>query len=250
MTDVAPRTKSPYERDLPAAFRAVRKLLSNPDDTTQVFVIMRALNGKMAVKNYQRLLKTPGGPRLAYRRVELAERFSDPAFIASFAPGTVGATYRDFLSETGYTAAGLAEISNLEKEPLAEHPYAWCARRQRDVHDIWHALTGYKADDPLGEAALVAFSFAQTGGLGWGFIALAAVLKNLREGNKGVARAIAEGYRNGRKAAWLMGEDYEALLHEPLLAARERLRIGEPVAYVAIGGEVPVSSPQRTHRPT
>ena len=40
-----------------------------------------------------------------------------------------------------------------------------------------------------------------------------------------------EGYRNGRRAAWLMGEDYEALLHEPLDAARARLGIREPVAY-------------------
>ena len=104
MTDSAPRTKSPYERDLPAAFRAVRKLLSNPDDTTQVFVIMRSLNGRMQVRNFERLMKTKGGPRLVYRRLELAERFSDPAFIASFAPGTVGATYRDFLNATGYTA--------------------------------------------------------------------------------------------------------------------------------------------------
>ncbi|RYF32932.1 MAG: ubiquinone biosynthesis protein [Comamonadaceae bacterium] len=230
-TDLAPRTKSPYERDLPAAFHAVRKLLSNPDDTTQVFVIMRALNGRMQVRNFERLMKTQGGPRLVYRRLELAEKFSDPAFIASFEAGTVGAAYRDFLNATGYTAAGLVEVSNLDNEPLAEHPYAWCGRRQRDVHDIWHVLTGYQADDPLGEAALVAFSYAQTGGLGWGFIALAAVLKSLRERQPSVARAIVEGYRNGRKAAWLMGEDYEALLQEPLAAARARLGIAEPAAY-------------------
>ncbi len=33
-----------YQRDLPAAFRAMRKLLANSDDTMQVFIIMRSLN--------------------------------------------------------------------------------------------------------------------------------------------------------------------------------------------------------------
>ena len=225
-------TCQPPRRNLRAAFSALRKLLANGDDTTQVFVIMRNLNGDQGAKHFRRLLATPEGPRLAYRRVELAERFSDPAFIASFAPGTVGAAYRAFLEQTGYTAAGLAGISNLDGVPLIEHPYAWFGRRTRDVHDIWHVLTGYKADETLGEAALVAFSYAQTGGLGWAFIGAGAALKSLKvTGNTLFARAVWEGYRHGKRAAWLMAEDYEALLHEPLDAARRRLRIAEPVAY-------------------
>jgi ubiquinone biosynthesis protein COQ4 len=221
-----------YKRDLPTAFRAVRKLLRDSDDTTQVFVIMRSLNGPAAGRNFDRLLTTADGPRMAYRRVELAERLSDPAFVASFAPGTVGAAYRSFLESTGYSAAGLADISNLDRAPLIEHPYAWMGRRIRDVHDIWHVLTGYKADESLGEAALVAFSFAQTGGLGWGFIALATSLKSLRvTRSSAFARAVVEGYGRGRKAAWLLGEDYETLLHEPLEAARQRLGLGEPASY-------------------
>jgi ubiquinone biosynthesis protein COQ4 len=229
-----PSGKSLYRRDLPAACRAVRKLMSDANDTTQVFIIMRSLNGPTVGRNYDRLLKSAAGARLAYRRVELADRFSDPGFIASFTPGTVGASYREFLDKTGYSAAGLAEISNLQKEPLVEHPYAWFGRRSRDVHDIWHVLTGYCADEPMGEASLVAFSYAQTGGLGWAFIALATTLKSLRV-TRGFAfsRAVWEGYRHGRSAQWLLGEDYEVLMNEPLEAARTRLGIREPVAYRA-----------------
>ena len=221
-----------FRRDLPAAFRALRKLLADPDDTTQVFIIMRSLNGPLPARNFARLMTTTDGPRQAYRRVELAERFSDPAFIASCAPGTVGAAYRAFLERTGYSAAGLAEISNLDREPLVEHPYAWCRRRLRDVHDIWHVLTGYQADEPLGEAALVAFSFAQSGGLGWAFIATAAALKSVRlTRSTASAAAILEGWRRGHRAEWLFAQDYEALLHEPLDAARARLRIAPPTRY-------------------
>jgi ubiquinone biosynthesis protein COQ4 len=114
----------------------------------------------------------------------------------------------------------------------APHPYAWYGRRTRDMHDIWHLVAGYSADDPLGEACLTAFSFAQTGGLGWAMIATGVALRSLfsRSGPK-VMKAIWEGYRNGRRAAWLPGENYDRLLAEPFAAARARLNIAEPVAY-------------------
>jgi len=230
-----PAPADPYRRDLPAALRALRKLLHDGDDTTQVFLIMRALNGPAVRHRLARLLATPGGPAQIDKRVELADRLSDPAFVAAFAPGTVGATYRDFLRDTGYSAAGLAEVSKVDREPrVEEDACAWLGRRTRDVHDIWHVLTGYKADESLGEASLVAFSYAQAGGLGWAFIAAATALKSLRvTRGSAFARAVWEGYRNGRKARWLLAEDYESLLHEPLDAARRRLGIVEPKAYRA-----------------
>src|SRR5262249_149411 len=98
--------------------------------------------------------------------------------------------------------------------------------------DIWHVLTGYAAEDPLGELCLVAFSYAQTKGMGWAFIALAGALKSFGE-PKGrvVRRAIWEGYRHGRAAKWLHTEEIDTLFAEPLEAARARLNIQRPVAY-------------------
>ena len=234
MATLPPFPGTTGRRDWRTAIDAIRKLMANGDDTTQVFRIMRALNVGNAPMNYARLLGTPDGGRLAYERTELASRFSDRAFVAQFAPGTVGAAYRDFLDSTGYSADGLVEVSRIEPtEDDVVHPYAWFGRRVRDTHDIWHVLTGYKADESLGEAALVAFSYAQVGGLGWAFIGGAAALKSLRV-TKGTlfAKAVLEGYRNGRKAKWISGEDYEKLLHEPIDAARARLNIPVPVAYL------------------
>ncbi|HEU4969237.1 Coq4 family protein [Sphingomonas sp.] len=221
-------------RDWKAAWVALRTLLADSDDTVQAFRIMRALNADTPAKQYRKLLQSPGGGRIAYRRVELSERFSEPGFIAGFAPGTVGAAYRDFLGRTGYTAMGLADVSEAQHlEDEMEHPYGWIGRRERDVHDIWHVLTGYQADEPLGESCLIAFSYAQTDGLGWAVISGGAALKSLRiTGETGFFRAVWEGYRNGKRAAWLSGEDYEQLLHEPLDQARRRLNIPEPVRYL------------------
>lgn len=40
-----------------------------------------------------------------------------------------------------------------------------------------------------------------------------------------------EGRRHGKRAKWLSNEDYEALMYEPLDAARRRLNIGDPKLY-------------------
>lgn len=224
----------PMKREWGTALRALRRLLANRDDTVQVFRIMRALNGDTSHRNYRRLIASPEGGRLAYRRIELAARLCDRSWIDCFPEGSVGAAYRGFLDRTGYSADGLAEISVAETEIPRdiEHPYAWFGRRERDVHDIWHVLTGYEADEPLGEACLVAFSYAQTGGLGWAAIAVGAALKSLRiTRSVAFARAVWEGWRHGGRAGWLHAEDYEALMAEPLEAARARLRIAEPTRY-------------------
>ena len=225
----------PLKRDWQGAWRALRKLLANGDDTVQVFRIMRALNADVAAKNYGRLLRTPNGGQLAYRRVELSERFSDRTWLDSLPEGTVGAAYRAFLDRTGFSAKGLADISYTDLSDEArtiEHPYAWFGRRERDIHDIWHTLTGYTAEEHLGELCLVAFSYAQTRGLGWAAIATGGALKSLRlTRSSAVMKAVLEGYRHGKAAAWLPGQDYEALLAEPLDAARRRLGIADPVHY-------------------
>jgi ubiquinone biosynthesis protein COQ4 len=223
----------PAKRQWLAAFRAARRLMTDSEDTGQVFEIMRALNGGANARNYRRLLETPLGGRLAYEHVELAERLMDDAWLDGFAPGTVGAAYRDFVRSENLSAEGLAEISRARQARADErHPHGWFGRRIRDSHDIWHVLSGYHRDS-LGEACLVAFSYAQTRALGWAFIAAAVALRSLKDDRRRIS-AIWQGWRRGRAAAWLPGEDYLELMNEPLEAARRRLRISAPTAYQAI----------------
>lgn len=221
------------KRDWRTAFRAMKLLLADPEDTVQVFKIMQALNAGTSAKNYRRLISTVEGGRIAYARVELTTKLTDNAWLSQFAPGTVGAAYRTFLEKTGFSATGLEAVSKeVHAERNEEHPYAWFGRRERDIHDIWHVLTGYRANDPLGELCLVAFSYAQTKGTGWGFIALSGALQSLTERHgRAVRRAIWEGYKHGRAAQWLHNEDMEALFAEPLESARRRLDIPRPSQY-------------------
>jgi len=220
-----------------AALKALRRLLSDKEDTGQVFEIMRALNGDANARNYARLLETADGGRLAYERVELAARLMDDAWLDSLPAGTVGAAYRDFIRSEHLSAEGLAEVSRLGQARVDQpHPFAWFGRRMRDSHDLWHILSGYHRDG-LGEACLVAFSFAQTGGLGWGLIAVGAGLRTLKSGGLAHVRAIWQGYQRGKAARWLPGEDYLRLMSEPLEAARRRLGITPPAIYQSIPAE-------------
>ena len=217
-----------------AALRALRRLLADKEDTGRVFEIMGALNGDSTARSYHRLLTTPQGGRLAYERVEMAPKLMDDVWLDSFTPGTVGAAYRHFIRTENISAEGLADISR-QTHGKAEvaHPYAWFGRRIRDTHDIWHILSGYHRDG-LGEACLVAFSYAQTRSLGWALIALGAALRSRRGPKYPYVQAIWQGYQRGKAAAWLPGEDFERLMSEPLEAARRRLNITPATVYDSI----------------
>ncbi|RAK51258.1 Coq4 family protein [Phenylobacterium deserti] len=229
--EMAPSRVVRPKLDWPHALRALRRLLANKDDTTQVFEIMRALNGQATARGYHQLLGTVQGGRIAYEREEFAQRLMDDAWLDAFAEGTVGAAYREFVRSERLSAEGLAEVS---REGLAAiedpHPYAWFGRRTRDVHDIWHILSGYHRD-ALGEACLVAFSYAQTKGLGWLLIAVGAGFRSLTAPKQPYIRAIWQGYRRGKAARWLLGEDYHKLMAEPLASARRRLNITPATIY-------------------
>jgi ubiquinone biosynthesis protein COQ4 len=219
------------------AFRSMRRLLADKEDTVAVFEIMRALNGAATARGYHRLLASREGGRIAYERTEFAQRLMDDAWLDSLPEGSVGAAYRNFVRSEQLSAEGLVEVSRTGQTQIDEpHPYAWFGRRTRDVHDLWHTLTGYGRDG-LGEACLVAFSYAQTRGLGWAFIATVSALRARKAKTYPYVGAIWEGYQRGKRAAWLLGEDYERLMSEPLEAARRRLNLAAPATYDSIPPE-------------
>ena len=221
------------------ALRAFRRLVRDKEDTAQVFEIMRALSGGSIARGYNRMLGTMEGGRQAFLREELAHKLDDPVWLAKFPVGSVGGAYREFREARGFTAEGLADEAR-KVAPLvdAPHPVIWYSRRLRDVHDIWHVLTGY-GTDALGEACVVSFSYGQTGNLGFAFIGWGAAREIRREAPTVPARrAVWQAWRNGRAAQWLPGLDYEALFEQPLEQARDQLGIRPATVYQAVPADV------------
>ena len=140
--------------------------------------------------------------------------------------------------ETVHFPLGLAqEAAKVNDSVEAAHPIAWYARRIRDVHDLWHTITGYKTD-ALGEASLLAFTFGQLGNGALAFIALGAANEFRKSGLPfPYGKSILEGYRHGRAAKRLIDEDYLALLGEPVEQVRQRLNIATPSIYLSIPPE-------------
>lgn len=236
ITAISPQPIPPPRRNWPAALAALRRLLANKDATGEVFAIMQALNGDATWRAYERLLTTVEGGRLAWRREEIATLLSNRAWLASLPEDSLGRAYLAHVEANNISAEGLIEVSSQVMKGV-EHPVAWFGRRIRDVHDLWHVLAGYGTDG-LGEACLVAFSYPQTRGLGWAFIAAGAALRSLKAAEPHpYKRAIWEGYRRGRQCAWLGQLDYAALLPQPLEAVRAGLGLAPPHIYQSIPPE-------------
>ena len=216
-----------------AALRAVRKLMRNGEDTQQVFLLIEALRGKTTLRQFARFRQTETGRAVLGENRRLLDRLSDRASLAALPAGTLGRGYYDFMAAEDLSAEGLVEMSKITRPPASDDVTLF-RERGREMHDLLHVVTGY-GRDPLGEACLVAFSFAQTGLKGFAVIAVYAARKIARSRpDQQVRRAVVEGYRHGRSAGWLPGADWEALLDQPVEAIRARFAVKPPTYYRTI----------------
>jgi ubiquinone biosynthesis protein COQ4 len=213
-----------------AALRAVRNLMRNREDTHQVFLLIEALRGKTTLRQFARFRQTETGRAVLGEHRRLLDRLSDRASLAALPEGTLGRAYYDFMAAENLSAEGLVEASRIRRPPAPDEVTLF-RERNREMHDLLHVVTGY-GRDPLGEACLVAFSYAQTGLKGFAVIAAFAARRigRSRPGQP-VRRAVFEGYRHGRSAGWLPGADWEALLAQPVEAIRAQFAVEPPVLY-------------------
>ena len=143
------------------AWRAIRRLLANPEETEHVFEIIEALAGNTLERNFDRLQSTPGGRHLFERRDSILEVLRNREALRALPEGSLGRHYTAFMDREGLSADGLVEASDIEERTEAREELAWMGLRLRDSHDLWHVVSGYGRDE-LGELSLLAFTYAQT----------------------------------------------------------------------------------------
>jgi ubiquinone biosynthesis protein COQ4 len=217
-----------------AAFRAMRNLTRNREDTRQVFLLNNALRGKTTLRQFTRFCATDTGRAVLADRRQLLNRLSDRASLAALPAGTLGRAYYEFMAAENLSADGLVQASNFQEELPPGDDMTLFRERNREMHDLLHIVSGY-GRDPLGESCLTAFSFAQTGLKGFAVIAIVSAHRISRAcPGQPIRRAVLEGYRHGRRAGWLIGADWEALLAEPVETIRARYGVEPPAYYSSV----------------
>lgn len=230
----APKRRADRIRPI-EAFLALRALLADPDDTSQVFRLLRATSGRSFRRLYRRVQRDPQGARVLDAGVRLIDVLNDRERLASCPEGSLGRVYLDFVFAEQISADGLADASASMQDDLEgftrEDPSAVrFGENLRDMHDLWHVVTGYNRDI-LGELALLAFTYQQTREPGIWLIVWAARRRIRKGGALAIDHFVADASRRGRDAAFLPAADWVALLDRPLEEVRSSLRVGPPVAY-------------------
>ncbi len=219
-----------------AALRGVRALIQDPDDTTKVFEILRALSGNSIGRNFRRFRRTEHAETLLAARPDLMSLLSDRERLLALPVGSLGRTYAEFMAREEISADGLVDASQAEDELDAPEELLWFGARLRDQHDLWHVLSGY-GRDLVGEVALLAFTFGQIRNPGIGFIALAGYLQASGPEARHARPLVREAWRRGRRARWLPGQNWEALLEQPIDRVRDQLQLGELPTYTPVRSE-------------
>lgn len=216
------------------ALRHFRNLIANKEDTEQVFHIVTSLAGKSFEKAMRRFVASEKGQKRLAERRNLAPLLDDHDTILKFPEGSVGRAYVEFMTSQGLSAAGLVEEFDKfnRDEPKYDDVMEWYGNRSRDLHDLFHILTGYSRD-ALGEASILGFTHGQNVNLGAIFIGYAAAREIKKSVPKGTPtyRSVREGVEIGKAAGPIIREDIMALLAENLENARKRLNITPPEAY-------------------
>jgi len=214
------------------AFRAIQRLLADPDATEEAFNVVRAVDGGGLERIYRRYQAEPTGARMLRERPSLLETLSDRAALESMPEGSLGRAYLAFSDREGISPGGLVEASEHEERELLDPDRRFIVDRMRDSHDLWHVVTGLRTD-LAGELSVLSFTTAQTGSIGVAFLVLAGyahsfTLPDMGERGRRLAR---ESFARGRRAEWLPIAEWEELLPLPLDQVRAELGITAVPVY-------------------
>lgn len=215
------------------ANRALRVLRANPDDTTQGIVAIAAMTGNSNQRLFTRFKKSPKGAQILREGRDLYGVLCDRERMLAMPKGSLGRTLVDWFIRENISAEGLAGASDAAAKQFGGRPDLGEEARTfgslvRNLHDVFHVVAGYDRD-VRGEVAVLALTVAQTGNTGIAYLVLRSMLRSGWFSETG--RMIRQGYQRGRKAKWLLDQDWEALLEQPIDRVREQLGLGEPPVY-------------------
>jgi ubiquinone biosynthesis protein COQ4 len=214
------------------AQRAMKALGANPDDTAQAIRAIGAMSGNSPERCFKRFARSTPGARILREKRELYDVLSDIDGLGAMPEGSLGHAVWTFYTTEQISAQGLkgASESAAGEDGFfgGDDDRSRFGRRLRELHDVFHVLTGY-GRDMRGEIACLAFTYSQTKNTGIGYVAL----KVLRGAgwHSEMGKLIRQGYWRGRRANWLIDQDWEELMLQPLEQLRKELGVGHAPEY-------------------
>ena len=217
------------------ALSAMRRLIADKEDTSQVFRIVQALSGNSYYRNFRRFAASPQGQEILADRADLLDVLSDREHLTRCAPGTLGRAYLDFVYGEGLTAEGLVEASEAGGvSEFSDPDISLYRKRLRDSHDLFHVVSGY-GRDALGELCVLSLGNAQFYNHGIAFIVAIGIPKTIAQApGLPVARTAFEAWRRGRAAEDLATFYWEKHLDTPLEEVRQLLNLKPPTRYLRV----------------
>jgi ubiquinone biosynthesis protein COQ4 len=196
--------------------------------TDHVFTVISALTGDTFEKTYQEFRKTAHGKKLLRERTSLLAALSDRERLSALPDGTLGRAYLAFMDRAQITGEGLIAAQDAGLDPNGafelDPERRYVSDRMRDMHDLWHVLTEYGADD-TGEIANLWFSVGQFGNPGMAFIAFFGAIGGKPGELIAWWRYCVRAFVRGKRARKLVSEPLEELLALPIDEARRALNI-------------------------
>jgi ubiquinone biosynthesis protein COQ4 len=196
--------------------------------TDHVFTIIAALSGDSFERTFREFCATAHGQKLLRERTSLLAVLSDRERLQAMADGSLGRAYLAFMDRARITGDGLVDAQQARLDPNGafelDDERRYVSDRLRDMHDLWHVLTDYGADD-TGEIANLWFSVGQFGNPGMAFIAFFGAIGGDARESRAWWRYCYHAWLRGKRARKLVSEPIEDMLALPLEQVRRTLRI-------------------------
>jgi ubiquinone biosynthesis protein COQ4 len=192
--------------------RAFRKLIDNPADPLEGPIFQMCAEHGLLRSTARSFERHAEGRRLLAERPRLNAQTVSLATMAAFPEQSLGHAYAAYFEKN--------EIIPFEPPRLpASTAQDYVATRLREVHDIFHVVTGYGTDD-IGELELQWFNL---GNLGWGPLPFLVIVASFFMGRMTkygglwpVWRRARAAYRRGRRSRSLASVCWEDYWNMPL----------------------------------
>ena len=246
ITRAMTRTSERSRLEIPPAPRVVRTqwrrglgylraLMDEPDETANAMDLQFALGMLEQERHFQRMTREAGGRTLLLERPDLLAALSDRAALAAMPEGSLGRALLDYFDRFGFDPRSLVELFRSvqarwvreEAEPAPDALRAWYRERSLLLHDVFHVVSGYDADQ-LGEATLLGFSHGQLPGRVSRVLTAGASLEVLQVMGWRWLPYLWRAWRRGRTAVWLHALPWEELLERPLAEVRREAGVEAP----------------------